>query len=136
MDFPFQNTLSNPQSSYAINLEDYNGNSEHQRLIGSPYVGSYYWENGDFHFYGPGYEDYMKRQLYLRSYKFTRERTLSDRLMSSLSKFKAAAWAVVACNYRPVLVRRIKETVNSTKRCLSSRVPLALHISKCQRVSA
>lgn len=121
-------------TSHSTNYgEDYyEENLEHHRLIEVP---SYGWDDGEFYLC-PGYESYRNRQLYLHSYKFTREETLSEKLRTSLSKFKAAAWAAMVCNYRPVVVRKIKKKLHSTRHYLKSGAPLPLPLPKCLRVSS
>ncbi|MCO5608047.1 hypothetical protein L7F22_062251 [Adiantum nelumboides] len=83
------------QSARFVEDDDY----EHQSLIESP---MYAWDDGELLFQ-PVSESYRNRQLYLQSYKFTREETLSEKLRSSLSKFKVRAWVVMACNCKPVV---------------------------------
>eukprot|EP00250_Pteridium_aquilinum_P006261 c16217_g1_i1 orf=480-875(-) len=112
---------------------DYDNKSlEHQRLIEAP---SYAWDDSELYLY-PVNESYINRQLYLHSYKFTREETLSEKLRSSLSKFKVRAWVVMACNYKPVAVRKLKKKFHSTQHYLKSGSPLPLHLPKCLHVSS
>ena len=58
--------------------------------------------------------DYGSRQAYLRSYTFTRaeanETSAPEKVKKSLLRLKAAAWTVVACQYRlPLRARILKE---------------------------
>ncbi|KAI5077296.1 hypothetical protein GOP47_0007120 [Adiantum capillus-veneris] len=70
------------QSARFVEDDDF----EHQRLI-EVAPPSYAWDDGEL-FLHPVSESYRNRQLYLQSYKFTREETLAEKLRSSLSKFK------------------------------------------------
>lgn len=127
MGFLLQGSHLSSQTPSNITFVDFEEDCEQQSLIDSLHTG----------FYGPGYENYKNRQLFLQSYKFTRDRTLSERWKSCLSKtkFKAAAWAVMVCNYRPLLAKKIKKAFNSTKNCLRSGAPLVLPSTKSLRVS-
>lgn len=74
--------------------------------------------------------DYGSRQAYLRSYTFTRADAQAAaepapyKVKKSLLRLKAAAWAVVACQYRlPLRARVFKETlVMRTSQYLSNGV--------------
>jgi hypothetical protein len=57
--------------------------------------------------------DYGSRQAYLRSYTFSRESNQApEGMKKSLLRLKAAAWAVVACNYKlPLRARLLKEKI-------------------------
>lgn len=85
--------------------------------------------------------DYGSRQEYLRSYTFTRPSTTEpktpEKVKKSLLRLKAAAWAVVACNYRlPLRARIFKEKmVIRTSHYLSNGVqylrPSCVQMPKC-----
>lgn len=60
--------------------------------------------------------DYRRRQAYLRTYTFTRASPkpprAPEKVKKSLTRLKAAAWAVAACKYRlPLRARIMKENV-------------------------
>lgn len=57
-------------------------------------------------------EGYSRRQRYLRSYTFSRKKSPSQKVQDSLRKLKNAAWAVVACNYKPAVAKRITDQLH------------------------
>eukprot|EP00249_Psilotum_nudum_P000505 c12290_g1_i1 orf=161-568(+) len=59
----------------------------------------------DDSFTGLGLDRKTGRSAYLRSYQFSREESVQDKIKSSLTKLKAAVWAVIACNYTCSLAR-------------------------------
>lgn len=77
-------------------------------------LGKHYSDTDDFDELYIAPRDYGRRQAYLRTYTFTRASPKTpmapEKVKKSLTRLKAAAWAVVACKYRlPLRVRVIKE---------------------------
>lgn len=133
MGLQLQNNFTTTNDSYYVRImtdEDDKNYYERASLLDSSFNEE---ESMDF-FIAPGWERYKNRQFYLHSYTFTREKTLGERMKASLSKFKAAAWAVMACNYRRVVPKKIKGLLSSTTRCLRSGVQLKMSLPQCLRI--
>ncbi|KAG0589914.1 hypothetical protein M758_1G054400 [Ceratodon purpureus] len=86
--------------------------------------------------------DYRRRQAYLRTYTFTRAspkppKPAPEKVKKSLTRLKAAAWAVVAVKYRlPRRARIMKENMAiKTSQYLSNGVrylrPSCMQMPKC-----
>eukprot|EP00246_Nothoceros_aenigmaticus_P014566 TRINITY_DN5632_c0_g1_i1.p4 TRINITY_DN5632_c0_g1~~TRINITY_DN5632_c0_g1_i1.p4 ORF type:complete len:155 (+),score=22.64 TRINITY_DN5632_c0_g1_i1:435-899(+) len=78
-----------------------------------------------------GLEGYNRRQRYLRSYTFSRKKSTAQKVQDSLRKLRSTAWAVVACNYKPAVARKIKEQFqHHTSKIISSGRSVKLHMPK------
>ncbi|XP_024370079.1 uncharacterized protein [Physcomitrium patens] len=113
------------------------------RLIEIPFspLAKCYFSDDEFYI-AP--RDYGSRQAYLRSYAFTRadspkaSKASPEKMKKPLSRFKAAAWAVVACKHPPfsLRVKVIKEKMMvEISRCFSNGVhclrPSCLRMPHC-----
>ena len=117
--------------------------AEGLRLIEIPFspLGKHYSDSDDFDELYIAPRDYRRRQAYLRTYTFTRASPIPpnapEKVKKSLTRLKAAAWAVVACKYRlPLRVQIMKENmVSKTSQYLSSGVhylrPSCMQMPKC-----
>eukprot|EP00249_Psilotum_nudum_P037161 c971_g1_i1 orf=326-823(-) len=61
-----------------------------------------------------GLEGYWNRQVFLRSYRFTREQTIHDRIKSYIRKFQSSAWAFMTSTCKTLPAKKMKEKVKST----------------------
>jgi hypothetical protein len=117
--------------------------AEGVRLIEIPFspLGKHYSDSDDFDEFYIAPRDYWRRQAYLRTYTFTRASPkppkAPEKVKKSLTRLKAAAWAVVACKYRlPLRARIMKENmVIKTSQYLSNGVhylrPSCMQMPKC-----
>lgn len=104
-------------------------------------LGKHYSDTDDFDEYYIAPRDYGRRQAYLRTYTFTRASPkvpmAPEKVKKSLTRLKAAAWAVVACKYRlPLRARIVKEKMMiKTSQYLSNGVhylrPSCMQMPKC-----
>ncbi|KAH7278620.1 hypothetical protein KP509_38G049300 [Ceratopteris richardii] len=105
--------------------------NEQKRLINTAQYG---WCDGELYFC-PISERHRSRQLYLQSYKFTREEPLVEKLKTSLRKLKEHTLVMMVCSYKPVMVRKIKKKLRITQHCLKTGAcTFPLHLSKCLQV--
>jgi hypothetical protein len=159
---PFRSYMSSSKRRSSDHAVDYRNRVEGFRLIEIPFsplracneqdliwdihenpAATEYQQQQDFEFCTIAPRDYESRQEYLRSYTFSKERKLApEKIKKSLLRLKAAAWAVVACNYRlPLRARMLKETIAiRTSQYLRSGVhflrPSCMEMPKCSSLIA